>query len=134
MCNRCQIRLELKADRERRKEAMPVKHSVLDHACLVTCSARKVVNNPVDPSTQESSSSCQRDNDTYIALKQALQNRLYDVLLNWDLFCSAYSFDSFFPVDNLFRFFLYRFIVLKSILDSILVLFFKKFKPKLLRV
>ncbi|KAK8807627.1 hypothetical protein WA171_000580 [Blastocystis sp. BT1] len=72
-------RLELKADREKRKEAMPVKHSVV----------RKTVTKPVDPSLQESASVSQRDNDTYISLKQALQNRLYDVLLNWNLFCDA---------------------------------------------
>ena len=28
----------------------------------------------------------QRDLDTYITLKHALQQRLFDVLLNWDLF------------------------------------------------
>ena len=32
----------------------------------------------------------QCDVETYALLKQALQNRLYDVILNWDLFTPAY--------------------------------------------
>lgn len=31
----------------------------------------------------------QRDADTYAALKTAIQNRFYDILLNWDLFVPA---------------------------------------------
>ena len=31
----------------------------------------------------------QRSADTYSALKTALQNRFYDILLNWDLFVPA---------------------------------------------
>ena len=31
----------------------------------------------------------QRSADTYAALKTALQNRFYDILLNWDLFVPA---------------------------------------------
>ena len=130
----CKTRLELKADREKRKETMPVKHSVFDRAYLVISSVRKTVNKLVDPSLQESSSNSQRDNDTYIALKQALQNRLYDVLLNWNLFCDAYSFSLSFIIDNLFRYFLHRFVMLKSIFVSILPLFFKKCRLRLLRV
>ena len=45
----------------------------------------------VDEVTQDTSSKIlkQRDLDTYIDLKNALQRRLFDVLLNWDLFASA---------------------------------------------
>lgn len=32
----------------------------------------------------------QCDVETYALLKQALQNRLYDVILNWNLFTPAY--------------------------------------------
>lgn len=31
----------------------------------------------------------QRNADTYAALKTAIQNRFYDILLNWDLFVPA---------------------------------------------
>lgn len=34
----------------------------------------------------------QRDTEAYIALKTALQNRLFDVILNWNLFSQAYCF------------------------------------------
>lgn len=35
----------------------------------------------------------QRDVEAYITLKTALQNRLFDVILNWNLFSQAYSID-----------------------------------------
>lgn len=53
--------------------------------------SRKVCTPKVDEVTQDTSSNIlkQRDLDTYIDLKNALQKRLFDVLLNWDLFASA---------------------------------------------
>ena len=88
-CTVCENRLELKADREKRKEANPVKHLSSDCVHFVTIRVRKATTKHIDESSKEGVSSSQRDNDTYIALKQALQNRLYDVLLNWNLFCDA---------------------------------------------
>lgn len=48
----------------------------------------------------------QRDAETYSTLKTTLQNRLYDVILNWNLFVPAYSSLLSLIIDNHFQFFL----------------------------
>lgn len=40
----------------------------------------------------------QRDAEVYSNLKTALQNRLYDVILNWNLFAPPYEFPLFFII------------------------------------
>ena len=49
---------------------------------------------PADSSLEEQreEEKQQRDADTYASLKQAIQNRFFDVLFNWDLFAKAFHF------------------------------------------
>ena len=74
----------------------------------------------------------QRDAEVYSNLKTALQNRLYDVILNWNLFAPPYEFSLFFFIilDKSYLFYLPHFKMLKNIFDYILLLFFKKCKLK----
>lgn len=52
----------------------------------------------------------QRDAEVYSNLKTALQNRLYDVILNWNLFAPPYKFSLFFIIlDKSYLFYLLHF-------------------------
>ena len=77
--------MEKKQDEEKRKKAAPMKRAMLESVRSLSGSSHKPEPKPQDSNAIPSDGETKRDSDAYIALKQALQRRLYDVLLNWDL-------------------------------------------------
>ena len=78
-------RMEKKQDEEKRKKAAPMKRAMWELVWSLSGSSHKPELKLQDTNATPSDGETKRDSDAYVSLKQALQRRLYDILLNWDL-------------------------------------------------